>query len=604
VNRGNPWYGTRGGNNTTDKIFLLSIEETVQYFGDSGHLASRQGTSFISDQFNSARIAFDEEGRATGWRLRSRGSQGIIASEVGIAGVSTTGTLSIAGAGSIAALSDGGVRPAMWIELSDSPPPIIFNPVLVSNESELRIAIAQAGSTPTAITLTNNISLIANFVIPQNAIIKLTSVGESTFAITATRDMDAVTVREMANLTIEHIEVTRTAETIGRGIVVERFANLTMNSGSVKGHLADGTDGGGVSNFGIFTMNGGVISDNSTNGYYVFPASTRGGNGGGVSNSGRFIMNGGTISDNSVGGQVGGGAGVSNSGDFTMNGGEINNNESAYGSGGIETSGSFTLNAGKISGNTAAHTGGLGSSGIFVMNGGEISNNTITNNDNLIIVGRIVCVSLGGEFTMSNGEIRGDVQIFGTQSTMRNGTIHGNVTVSTPIGVNVGSRFTLSNGTINGSVAVGRISTFSMNGGSINGSDGIGVNVFSTGGGATFIMRGGTISNHRGGGVHIEGRNSFFMSGGIISDNSTLGNGGGVNTAGTFDMDGGIIHNNVAGENGGGINHFGGVFNFNGGWIFDNAANNGDDIQIAQGGTFNHNVVDPNLGGIGIPAPR
>jgi hypothetical protein len=36
----NPWYGTPGGGNTNDMIFLLSLEEVIQYFGDSGGLSA------------------------------------------------------------------------------------------------------------------------------------------------------------------------------------------------------------------------------------------------------------------------------------------------------------------------------------------------------------------------------------------------------------------------------------------------------------------------------------------------------------------------------------------------------------------------------------
>ena len=40
----NPWFGTTGGMDTTDKVFLLSIEEVLRYFGDSGMLLLRQQT--------------------------------------------------------------------------------------------------------------------------------------------------------------------------------------------------------------------------------------------------------------------------------------------------------------------------------------------------------------------------------------------------------------------------------------------------------------------------------------------------------------------------------------------------------------------------------
>ena len=70
TNDDNPWYGTRGGNTTTDKIFLLSLEEVVKFFGDSGDLKNRKGWYWengnfvlkdgqgyaINDQYNSTRI--------------------------------------------------------------------------------------------------------------------------------------------------------------------------------------------------------------------------------------------------------------------------------------------------------------------------------------------------------------------------------------------------------------------------------------------------------------------------------------------------------------------------------------------------------------------
>ena len=42
-NSNNLWYGTPGGNDTRDKIFLLSLEEADKYFGNSGdYLAKRR----------------------------------------------------------------------------------------------------------------------------------------------------------------------------------------------------------------------------------------------------------------------------------------------------------------------------------------------------------------------------------------------------------------------------------------------------------------------------------------------------------------------------------------------------------------------------------
>ena len=107
----NPWYGTKGGKTTSDRIFLLSIEEVVYYFGDSGQLKSQpEDVNYISDQYNSARIASDKSGTASWWWLRSPGYYGNVA-----AGVDTGGGLSLCG--NIVIYDGVGVRPALWLNL-------------------------------------------------------------------------------------------------------------------------------------------------------------------------------------------------------------------------------------------------------------------------------------------------------------------------------------------------------------------------------------------------------------------------------------------------------------------------------------------------------
>ena len=81
-NKDNPWYGTSGGNPTADRIFLLSIEEVVNYFGDSGQLKNRymypncdwckdEFLPWIDDPYSLNRRAVDEAGIVRFWRLRS-----------------------------------------------------------------------------------------------------------------------------------------------------------------------------------------------------------------------------------------------------------------------------------------------------------------------------------------------------------------------------------------------------------------------------------------------------------------------------------------------------------------------------------------------------
>lgn len=104
----NPWFDRNGRNNTTDRIFLLSLDELVRYFGDSGQLQNRpdRDTWFIQDAYNSARTAH-YNGSPNMWWLRTHGSAygAVFIGEEGSVGVGgLTGDASVVG-----------VRPAMWI---------------------------------------------------------------------------------------------------------------------------------------------------------------------------------------------------------------------------------------------------------------------------------------------------------------------------------------------------------------------------------------------------------------------------------------------------------------------------------------------------------
>ena len=117
VNNDNPWFGTPGGNDTTDRIFLLSLEEVVRYFGDSGQLANQNhpnnhGWGF-SDQYGTARIARNIHGHESWWWLRSPGSNSHYAANV----FSSTGGLNVGGLIASTGPVSGGVRPALWLEL-------------------------------------------------------------------------------------------------------------------------------------------------------------------------------------------------------------------------------------------------------------------------------------------------------------------------------------------------------------------------------------------------------------------------------------------------------------------------------------------------------
>ena len=110
-NENNQWYGTPGGDNTSDHIFLLSIAEVVRYYGNSGRLANRPSWQMqIDDQFNENRQA-QFTNRFMGWWLRSPGFDGHSA-----AIVNSNGNLAMSGI--MVNATDVGVRPAMWVVLN------------------------------------------------------------------------------------------------------------------------------------------------------------------------------------------------------------------------------------------------------------------------------------------------------------------------------------------------------------------------------------------------------------------------------------------------------------------------------------------------------
>lgn len=147
-NNDNPWYGTSGGNPTTDKIFLLSIEEVLQYFGDSGQIKTRymypncdwckdEYLPWIDDQYSLNRRAVDDTGIVRDWRLRSPGAMGCsVANVMGFDGDGfDMGPINIVGpcgefidghfifkkpgSGNLSSCPDyhnpNGVRPALWL---------------------------------------------------------------------------------------------------------------------------------------------------------------------------------------------------------------------------------------------------------------------------------------------------------------------------------------------------------------------------------------------------------------------------------------------------------------------------------------------------------
>ena len=117
-NNDNPWYGMEGGNDTTDKVFLLSLEEVALYFGDSGGLKNRPGDAdSLKDQFNEKRIAKTQDGEARRWFLRSPGAfyRMCETNHAYAACVDKDGDIFVIG--DYVTNAHGGIRPALWLTL-------------------------------------------------------------------------------------------------------------------------------------------------------------------------------------------------------------------------------------------------------------------------------------------------------------------------------------------------------------------------------------------------------------------------------------------------------------------------------------------------------
>ena len=115
TNECNQWFGTAGGNDTLDYVFLLSLEEVVMFFGDSGQLVDRHHQDNIwwgiHDRYSTKRIARNLAGVDSWWWLRSPGDY-----DSGAALVSPGGRVHVAGYDLLRA--GAWVRPALWLDLS------------------------------------------------------------------------------------------------------------------------------------------------------------------------------------------------------------------------------------------------------------------------------------------------------------------------------------------------------------------------------------------------------------------------------------------------------------------------------------------------------
>ncbi len=103
----NPLYNTSPGNNTTDKVFLLSIAEVNKYF------SSDEARMCASTKYAKAQRAYTDTGNGNcWWWLRSPGSSSNYAANVYFDG-------SVINRGDGVYSGINAVRPALWIDLSE-----------------------------------------------------------------------------------------------------------------------------------------------------------------------------------------------------------------------------------------------------------------------------------------------------------------------------------------------------------------------------------------------------------------------------------------------------------------------------------------------------
>ena len=125
TNSKNLWYSNNDDNTTTDKVFLLSLDEIDRYFGNSGDYANwcrkeydSEDREFIrtshghilKNEYDADRLARDYEGSSCFWWLRSHGRVSDYAAYVYDCG-------GVCVEGCTVYDSSVGVRPALWINL-------------------------------------------------------------------------------------------------------------------------------------------------------------------------------------------------------------------------------------------------------------------------------------------------------------------------------------------------------------------------------------------------------------------------------------------------------------------------------------------------------
>ena len=237
----------------------------------------------------------------------------------------------------------------------------------------------------------------------------------------------------------------------GGGIFVMK-GNLIMEEGAEISSNEANMSGGGVFLCGngsdtTFTMNGGVIRDNTVLSDNNYSYSYNGGGGVyvyGYSSRTVFTMNGGEITGNSVPNATGsgnGGGGIyvynnNNNAAFTMNGGTIHDN-TCYGLGkNVRNAGTFNMTDGVVSDTDA--TSGVYNNGTLSMIGGDIAGTVLNAGSLYMSGGRTENIRQQSSLYMSGSASCGKVTLYSNCVL----TINGELTGETPVAEIVPSSYT------------------------------------------------------------------------------------------------------------------------------------------------------------------
>lgn len=127
VNKANPWYGSDGGEDTYDKIFLLSLEEAVlKYFGNSRQClenrSPKQRYWFQKKDINNPLRRSSYDGYIWWWWLRTPGRDNRRAIYIhgdGNIGIQGNGTYKYSSNTIHPRTMDnsGGIRPVLWLNI-------------------------------------------------------------------------------------------------------------------------------------------------------------------------------------------------------------------------------------------------------------------------------------------------------------------------------------------------------------------------------------------------------------------------------------------------------------------------------------------------------